>query len=255
MKSLLRRLLSPLGVDVFRYRRHHHYVPDHFGARADKYQDIRQSHPFGDIASRVLREGRTKLYYDRLFTIFHALRQITPGPSRREPLVCCEVGVYRGGTSRFMALVLEHFGHEYDLRLFDTFEGHDRRDLQPGVTRHEAGEFGSTSREAVADYLSDHAGVTVIAGRIQDTAAEVPGRVDFLHLDVDLYEPTLFGLDLFGPRVRTGGIIVLDDFGFVTCPGVMQAAAEFLETPEGSTFTAIPHLSGQCVLVKTFRTD
>jgi hypothetical protein len=49
----------------------------------------------------------------------------------------------------------------------------------------------------------------------------------FVHIDVDLYEPTLASLNALYPRLVPGGVIVFDDHGFRNCPGARKAAEEF----------------------------
>jgi len=54
-----------------------------------------------------------------------------------------------------------------------------------------------------------------------------------IHSDVDLYEPTRDILEYFYPRLVPYGVILFDDYGFVSCPGVRQAAEEFFrDKPE-----------------------
>lgn len=49
----------------------------------------------------------------------------------------------------------------------------------------------------------------------------------FVHIDVDLYEPTRASLEAIYPRLVPGGVIVFDDHGFRNCPGARKAAEEF----------------------------
>jgi hypothetical protein len=66
-------------------------------------------------------------------------------------------------------------------------------------------------------------------GWIPDRFPEVDDRCfSFVHIDVDLYQPTLDSLEFFYPRLSTGGIIVLDDYGFGTCPGATAAVDSFM---------------------------
>ena len=41
----------------------------------------------------------------------------------------------------------------------------------------------------------------------------------FVHIDVDLFEPTRAGLEYFVPRMVKGGVIINDDFGSPLFPG------------------------------------
>ena len=48
-----------------------------------------------------------------------------------------------------------------------------------------------------------------------------------LHVDVDLYRPTLQSLEFFWPRLAPGGVVVCDDYGSRKCPGARAAFDEF----------------------------
>jgi len=61
------------------------------------------------------------------------------------------------------------------------------------------------------EYLYRFSFVTVVEGRLQDRASSIPPTQHLLHLDVDLYAPTRFGLDLAVDRLIDGGIVVVDD--------------------------------------------
>lgn len=71
-------------------------------------------------------------------------------------------------------------------------------------------------------------------GWIPDRFKDVEDRkFAFVHIDVDLYEPTRDSVEFFYPRMSKGGIIVCDDYGCTTCPGATRAIDEFLrEMPE-----------------------
>ena len=61
-------------------------------------------------------------------------------------------------------------------------------------------------------------------GWIPERFDHVKDRVfSFVHIDVDLYEPTLHSLRFFYPRMEAGGIILCDDYGFTSCPGATAA--------------------------------
>ena len=84
-----------------------------------------------------------------------------------------------------------------------------------------------------------------IPSRFSDIAAR---RFSFVHIDVDIYEPTRDSLEFFYDRMVPGGIIVCDDYGFITCPGAKQAFDEFaVNTPERNV---IMLTTGQGILVK-----
>ena len=57
--------------------------------------------PFGEVAARVIRDRRTYLNVDRLYTLWQAVESL-PAAAR----AVAEVGVYRGGSAWFVAEAL-----------------------------------------------------------------------------------------------------------------------------------------------------
>ena len=110
------------------------------------------------------------------------------------------------------------------LHSFDTFEGHAAQDIQPGMDgAHQGGGFGNVDVEDVIKYLSEFPNIAVYKGRFQDTSPQIDkNRFHFVHLDVDIYEPTLLALHFFHHRLTKHGVMIVDDYGFTTCPGVKR---------------------------------
>lgn len=129
-----------------------------------------------------------------------------------------ELGVYRGGFAKVMAL---HSPGKI-VRLFDTFEGIP--DHEESDAFHETGEFACPLAE-VQRYLADCPNVVFHPGRFPTTAFGEAFSV--VHLDADLYQSTLDGLRFFWPKVTAGGAIVLDDWNWRFCEGVTRAVGDF----------------------------
>jgi hypothetical protein len=246
--KLVQNVVRAVGIDIFLRKPGHHYVPDVYGKTAYKHMDIRALPGFGQLAREVISEKRTSLYYDRLYTIYQAISNISQLPHHQE-ILSAEVGVYKGGTSKFiacaareMSLPVRHYG-------FDTFEGHAGVDIAAIDGDHKARLFGDTSLETVSGYLKPFPEIVLRKGRFQDCAGEFKdNRFHFVHLDVDLYEPTLYALDFFAGRIVPGGMIVVDDYGFSTCLGIEKAVGEFLAARKD--FAHVHALSGQMILMK-----
>ena len=67
-------------------------------------------------------------------------------------------------------------------------------------------------------------------GWIPERFADVADRsFAFVHVDVDLRQPTLDSLEFFYPRLSPGGILLCDDYGCTTCPGATAAIDAFLQ--------------------------
>jgi len=155
-----------------------------------------------------------------------------------------EIGVYRGGTARILAEVLAQ--DKKTIHLFDTFTGMPPTDA--GVDIHEEGDFGGTSIEAVIALLKDFKNIRMHPGRFPETAQPVESsRFSFVHVDVDINQSVLDCCRFFYPRLNPGGIMIFDDYGFVSCPGAKKAVDDFfVSLPESPVY--LP--TGQCFIIK-----
>jgi hypothetical protein len=127
-------------------------------------------------------------------TLKHAL---TLAPSGGMAL---EFGVYTGTT---LAIIADARGGE--VYGFDSFQGLPTA-WRPGFPE---GMFG-------VDGLPSVPGSELVVGLFADVLpgflAEHDGVVDFLHVDCDLYSSTVDVLDLVGPRLRPGSVVVFDEY-------------------------------------------
>ncbi|MFW5652494.1 MAG: TylF/MycF/NovP-related O-methyltransferase [Planctomycetota bacterium] len=85
----------------------------------------------------------------------------------------------------------------------------DERPVSP-PTAAEGVDVSSRSREPRA--TPRPAGPDVAPARCS-SGALADRRYRFVHIDVDVYEPTLACLEFFWPRLSPGGAIVIDDYG------------------------------------------
>lgn len=129
-------------------------------------------------------------------TLEHAL-SLAP----REGGMALEFGVFTGTTLKMIATDRQG-EHVYG---FDSFQGLPT-DWRSGFP---AGHF-------TVDGLPDVPGAELVVGWFDDTLpgflAEHSGPVDFLHVDGDLYSSAKIVLDLVGPRLHAGSVIVFDEF-------------------------------------------
>jgi predicted O-methyltransferase YrrM len=227
-------------------RRQADLVNSYYLSGSRKKIDIAALPGFGGIAAQVRAEGRAGMQDDRLYTLWQAAMRAPSGA----PVV--EVGTYLGGSARFIAESLKTRGLQPRFYVCDTFSGHARTDetLDP-VHHREGGKFKNTSAEQVAAYLAPHPNVELVVGDIIETApARLAAEAHFglVHLDVDVYPPTDFCLRFFAPRLAPGALLVVDDYGFTTCPGAKHAVDDFMSGhPE---FTMLHLLSGQAVIFR-----
>jgi hypothetical protein len=218
---------------------------DYLWYNAKKKIDIRKIAGFRDVAGRTLKDGRTYLHYDRLYTLWQAVAAI----GADAPAVA-EVGAYKGGSARFIAESLRARGRSNRLYVCDTFEGHAVVDARVDGHHRVGHQFQSTSAEAVAHYLRDHDNVRIVKGDFQLTSAQLADEpaFAFAHIDVDVYPVTRFCLEFFADRLVRGGSIVVDDYGSRTCEGVKRAVDEFAAAR--ADYRLFHLLTGQALLVR-----
>lgn len=176
---------------------------------------------------------------DRMYNLYHLGRMV-----RHIPGETAECGVFVGVASYFMCRSQEglgkrHFG-------FDSFEGVSEPGERDGTYWQRS---DLTSPKAVAERnLKQFENVQLLQGWIPERFSEVGTYAfSFVHLDVDLYQPTLDSMEFFYPRLSPGGLLVCDDYGFVTCPGAKSAIDEFLsDKPEEFVLLS----TGQGFLIK-----
>jgi len=166
-----------------------------------------------------LAAPRTLVSPDRCYVLYSLLKQAIHISGN-----VWECGVYKGGTAAMMAAILRDKQPTKKLYLFDTFAGMPETD--PTKDLHKQGDFADTSVEAVAQYLRCDARCYIRKGLIPHTFAGLEDeRIAFIHIDLDIYRAILDCLKFAWPRVSLGGFVVLDDYGFPTCPGAREAVA------------------------------
>ena len=140
-----------------------------------------------------------------------------------------ECGVYLGASSylicKFNEEQKENKRQHY---LFDSFEGLS----EPSTNDNSYWSKGDLSapEEAVRKVLVDFPNTMYFKGWIPSRFEEVElRRFSFVHIDVDLYEPTWESMEFFYPRMNLGGIILCDDYGFSSCPGATKAVDKSLQ--------------------------
>jgi O-methyltransferase len=218
---------------------------EYYWANAEKKIDVLGLLPFGRVAAEVLRDGRTYLNVDRLYTLWQAVSSM---PAAADAVA--EVGTYKGGSAKLIAEALRAVERTIPFYVCDTFTGHAVVD--PTIDgRHRVGKGFRSDRDRVAKYLKKYAPLEIVQGDIRETATTLAAHQAFgmVHLDVDVYPVTQFCLEFFAPRMAPGATIVVDDYGYTTCKGVKKAVDEFVAA-RGGEFWAMHLLTAQAVLVR-----
>ena len=178
---------------------------------------------------------------DRKYTVKQFLQLI-----KNIPGDMAECGVYKGATAWFICTFIKEHGLSKALHVFDSFEGLSKPKSEDG-TYWAAGNL-ATDETTCRNNLSSFDFVKYYKGWIPDRFFEVETtRFSFVHIDVDLYQPTFDAVSFFYERLNKGGIMICDDYGFSTCPGAKKAMDDFFAD---KTEAVIMLTTGQGFIIK-----
>jgi hypothetical protein len=181
---------------------------------------------------------------DRFFSLVQLFRKTLA----LEGMVA-ECGCFRGLSSYLLCSTLKLADPAFDgggYRIFDSFAGLsaplpedalEGQGTQVERLRHmtHAGNFAA-ALDKVKSALSAFPRIEYFPGWIPAAFPEDEARYRFVHVDVDVYQPTRDSIEYFYPRLVAGGTIVCDDYNW---PGARKAVeeacarlgAEFATTP------------------------
>jgi len=179
---------------------------------------------------------------ERVYCLIEAVRYVTRCGIQGAIVEC---GVARGGSMMAVAstLVREN-ASDRDLYLYDTFEGmprpteHDKKwNGEPAakkfarVARGNGSDWCRASIEEVMRNMQTTGYPAnlchYVKGSVEQTVpAVMPARIAILRLDTDWYESTRHELHHLYPRVTSGGVLIIDDYG--EWQGARRAVDEWL---------------------------
>ncbi len=162
-----------------------------------------------------------------------------------------ECGVWKGGSvATFLYQLIEHNDISRDVYLFDTFAGmsepsaHDMKNKNKNknnsymIEKHKNLQKETHNlwcyapldvvKETMKNTKYPSNKINYIKGKVEDT---LPGnsvsikKIAILRLDTDFYESTKVELENLYPKVSSGGMVILDDYG--VWQGVRKAVDEY----------------------------
>lgn len=137
-----------------------------------------------------------------------------------------EAGVFQGD---FAKIINQNYKNK-KLYLFDTFEGFSEKDIayEKGFSKAEAGDYNLTSIDIVMNKMKFPQNCVIRQGFFPETAIGIEEKFCFVNLDMDLYRPTLMGLEWFKDKMVSSGCILIHDYFTDNFTGVKRAVEEFL---------------------------
>jgi hypothetical protein len=206
-----------------------------FRAKKEKLVLPSLAEQFPDFAQTTLETIRCVMPFtmtspERIAAFCDAVRYVV---DRCVPGAIVECGVWRGGSVlAAIRTLLELDRDDRDFWLYDTFDGmtepthvdvdflgRTAAQLLAKADRRDARSVWCQSRlEQVQRLLVDSSyppdRLNFVQGRVESTIPyQVPDQIAILRLDTDWYESTKHELNHLLPRLRPGGILIVDDYG------------------------------------------
>ena len=107
----------------------------------------------------------------------------------------------------------------------------------------------SSDEGFVQNILKEFDFVKIYKGWIPKRFSEIENKkFQFIHIDVDLYQPTYDSIAFFFPRLVEGGVIHCDDYNMCQFLGCKAAVDEYLKDKKVNLFYESPF--GGCFIIK-----
>lgn len=215
---------------------------------------------YADCATRTQTSTGAWKLMRRIQRAYYLAKYVEYADALQAPKAEC--GVFRGLSGLITCHVQKSLRPEFageDYYLIDSYQGLSEskesdlaaRQLSNGqiewVHTHRAGHF-AVPMDVVAANFDEFPRLNFVAGWIPKALTHLPEtKWSFVHIDVDLFEPTLGCLEYFMPRMVPGGVILNDDFSSPLFPGGGKAWAQYFGE------RSLPYLvldTGQSVYVK-----
>ena len=235
LKKLTNKLISPLNIKISRLKEKTFY-PVEATKRDIEIMDYILSPQ--DSSSRL-----SMVSSDRLWAVIQATKYIIKNEIEGDLVEC---GVWRGGCSLAMAMVLDELKADRKVFLFDTFAGMTK------PTKYDKTYYDEKAISSFKKFKRDNKscdwcfasiqdvkeqfknvgleGKTVfIEGDVLKTLSEennLPKKISLLRLDTDWYESTKYEMDILFPRLQNNGVLLIDDYGH--WKGSKKAVDEYL---------------------------
>jgi O-methyltransferase len=190
--------------------------------------------PFVDAVNRNTRPGAERGAVWRTVTLVWAARQVA-----RLEGDFVECACYRGSSARTVADLVDISQRRYFL--YDLFD-HDQTMPHHSMPEHSAKLYD----EVRARFPEPN--VIITQGRVPESLAiAAPEKVAFMHLDLNNMEAEIGALEVLWDRIVPGGILVLDDFGWLAYARQHYAEVKWLGD-RGHPILELP--TGQGLVVK-----
>lgn len=200
-----------------------------------------EAHPLFQAAFSAASTRGSLLYPHRIQNLFLLLTCFVDKLASQN---CIEFGVYRGGSTLFMATIMRALYPSALIYALDTYEGMPATD--GSVDLHSKGDFADTALDDIkqAAIALGLANIMFVKGLVEDTfPSKIPKGTTFglAHIDLDIYPAIRHCQKTAYPYMTPGGYVVYDDATVSSCIGATQAVEEFVAETNAHSEQIYPH--------------
>ena len=166
-----------------------------------------------------------------------------------------ECGVFKGFSSLLLRSIEENLSN-FNINnyfLIDSFEGlsdflDEDKSLNPDIIQNKKGDL-KANIEDVKVLFNQFKNVNIIKGWIPKVfeSLDEKNKYKFVHIDVDLYQPTFDSLNYIYDKIVEGGILITDDYRSPSFPGNQKAWEKYFNS---KNIRSLSLPSGQAVVIK-----
>ena len=172
-----------------------------------------------------------------------------------------ECGCWNGNSLFATKFFIDKYNLKKSFHIFDSFEGglsefknqdFKNSSIKSIIEAKKIKNQFSSSHEQLLNKTSNLKNIKINKGWIPKVFKTQEERdYCFVHIDVDLYEPTLESHKYFFERLNKGGVIICDDYGYKQFPGAKVAVDEFISSlPKKSYSHFIKPSIGTSIIIK-----
>ena len=207
------------------------------------YSPWRVDSPFSTVLKQVA--SHTLLDKMRLYELWQLIHQVIHIQGN-----VIEVGCWRGGSGCLLAARIAAADvHNTTIFLCDTFQGIVKAGCHDEF--YQGQELADSSKMVVVDLAKRLSvkNVTILSGVFpEQTGRQIEDCLfKFAHIDVDVYQSARDAFEWLLPRLVDGAIVVFDDYGFASTPGIRRYIDELQGQPD---LVIIRNINGQAVVIK-----
>ena len=234
-KKNLKKIIKSLGFTIHRYKKSGVFLDAQTFTPFKNSENSRENHLYYEAIKKSKNESTDN--FSKRLRYFSLQQLITHTLNQSESFDFVECGCWKGHSAYIISKLINESGKKINFHIFDSFEGLSEATtkdesfyLKDSKEKNRIYKYFASSENIIKDVLKDFNFIKIYKGWIPNRFGEIKDeKFSFIHIDVDLFEPTFESLKFFYPRLKKGGIIISNVYNSKVFPGEGKAFDEFFK--------------------------